>query len=142
MKTISGHYDTVFSIAHNNRTFTPSNVDPSRSCWNYNCVTAGQPVGLAFEDKRNLAKFWADYKALSEVYWEDRRISKKLAYEEYLSHLQKMRRYRPVCRLLYDNGISGFITLLFIPLLLPCGIYINCKTEKAREVYDRIKEEQ
>ena len=29
-KTISGHYDTAYNIAHNNRTFIPRNVDERR----------------------------------------------------------------------------------------------------------------
>lgn len=41
-KTISGHYDTVYSIAHNNREFIPKNVDVGCTPWNYACVAAGQ----------------------------------------------------------------------------------------------------
>ena len=39
-KTISDHYDTVYSLEHNNRVFTPKNVDSERIVRNYNSVVA------------------------------------------------------------------------------------------------------
>lgn len=141
-KTISGHYDTVFSIEHNNRVFTPGNVDANRTYWNYNCVAAGQQAALDFEDPRSLLEFWVSYRALSKIYWEDRLTAKKHSYEEYQEHLMHMRRYRHACRLLSNDGICGLVTLFFLPLLVPCGIYLNYQMEKAKNEYQKLMEEQ
>jgi len=141
-KTISGHYDTVFSLGHNNRTFVPKNVDVTRTHWNYNCVSAGQAAPLDLENPVNLAVFWEQYRDLSRIYWENRQYAKAQAYEEYRMHLEHMRRYRYASRMLTDNGITAIITLLFLPLLIPCGIYLNHQMEKAREEYDQLKFEQ
>ena len=141
-KTISGHYDAVFSLEHNNRIFTPHNVDPERSKWNYNCVAAGELAALDLETPKSRAAFWDSYRKLAEIYWEDRTIARKRAYEEYQEQLAIMRRYRYACRLLTDDGLTTFMTLLFLPLLIPCGIYMNYKMEQAREIYDQLKEEQ
>lgn len=58
-KTISGHYDSVYSVEHNNRTIISKNVDVSRSESNYYCVSAGKPVLLAPSDPQFLNEFWA-----------------------------------------------------------------------------------
>ena len=141
-KTISGHYDTVFSLGHNNRTFVPKNVDTARTHWNYNCVSAGQAAPLDLDNPVNLAVFWEQYRDLSRIYWDDRKYAKAQAYEEYRMHLEYMRRYRYASRLLAGDGISAIITLLFLPLLIPCGIYLNHQMEKAREEYDQLKFKQ
>ena len=78
---------------------------------------------------------------MTELYWEDRRIAKERAYQEYLKHLEEMRRYRYACKFLTDDGISGIIALLFLPILLPCGIYMTYQREKARQEYWTVKDE-
>lgn len=141
-KTISGHYDSVFSLDHNNRAFFPRNVDIKRIKWNYNCVVAGNVGYLDLSYARNLAEFWKDYKALSEIYWKDRAIAETIAYEEYQACLNRMRRYRNVWCLLSDDDVPAFVTLLFLPLLIACDIQMNLERTRAKEEYLLFKEEQ
>lgn len=140
-KTISGHYDTAFSIEHNNRVFTPGNVDPDRTRWNYNCVAAGQLAPLDLKDPVNLSAFWQEYRVLSELYWEDRKRAKKQAYKEYMEQMERMKRYRRALDALTDDGIFGIISLLFLPLLIPCDIVISYQMTKAKEEYLQMKDE-
>ena len=56
-KTISGHYDTVYSVPHNNRTFIPKNVDIHRIPWNYYCVAAGEEAFFDIDDPRHISVF-------------------------------------------------------------------------------------
>ncbi len=139
-KTISGHYDTVFSLEHNNRVFVPSNVDVNRIPWNYNCVMAGQLVPLDVETVVSSSEFWQRYKKLCDIYWEDRSALKEQAYAEYKKQLESMRRYRRAWRLLTDDGLTSFITLLLLPLLIPCQIYMDYRLEKAKAEYENMKE--
>jgi len=139
-KTISGHYDTVFSLEHNNRVFVPSNVDVNRIPWNYNCVMAGQLVPLDVETVVSSSEFWQRYKKLCDIYWEDRSALKEQAYAEYKKQLESMRRYRRAWRLMTDDGLTSFITLLLLPLLIPCQIYMDYRLEKAKAEYENMKE--
>lgn len=142
MKTISGHYDSVFSIAHNNRDFIPTNVNPRRSFLNYECVAAGHPVPSDLETPIGLSDFWARYKELSNTYWEDRSILRKRVYEDYQKHLALIKKYRQASRLITDDGISTILSLLFLPLLIPCGIYISYQMHQARSAYENIQHTQ
>ena len=141
IKTISGHYGPVFSIEHNNRVFTPSNVDVERSKNNYYAVAAGQAAMLDLEDPQSLSEFWDSYKRLSKIYWEDYTATKEAAFEEFSEQLAVMRKYRQAWRMLTDDGMCAFISLLFLPLLIPCGIYLDLQMKKAREAYDAIRVE-
>ena len=141
IKTISGHYGPVFSIEHNNRIFTPSNADGERSKNNYYAVAAGQAAMLDLEDPQSLSEFWDSYKRLSRIYWEDYTATKEAAFEEFSEQLAVMRKYRQAWRMLTDDGMCAFISLLFLPLLIPCGIYLDLQMEKAREAYGVLKEE-
>ena len=140
-KTISGHYGPVFSIEHNNRIFTPSNVDGERSKNNYYAVAAGQLAMLDLEETQNLSDFWDSYRRLSEIYWDDYTASKEAAFEEFSEQLAVMRKYRQAWHMLTDDDMCAIISMLFLPLLIPCGIYLDLKMQKAREAYDSIREE-
>ena len=141
-KTISGHYDTVFSLNHNNRVFTPSNADAERTHWNYNGVLAGQMVPLDLENLLSSSEFWIRYRRLCDIYWEDRTIPKERAYAEFQKQLENVRRCRSAWRLLTDDGLTALITLIFLPLLLPCQIYTEYQLVRAKEEYLSMKETQ
>lgn len=141
-KTISGHYDTVYSVAHNNRTFIPKNVDIHRIPWNYYCVAAGEEAFFDLDDPRHISEFWKRYKDLSNLYWQNRTIAQTLAYQRYQEHLEYMRKY---CRPFFpfpNNPIEAFISLLLLPLLVPCGIYLNHQHQKSKAELERFKDEQ
>jgi hypothetical protein len=140
-KTISRHYGAVFSVEHNNRTFLPCNVDGERSKNNYYAVAAGQLAMLDLEETQNLSDFWNSYRRLSEIYWDDYTATKEAAFEEFSEQMAVMRRYRQAWRILTDDHMCAIISMLFLPLLIPCGIYLDLKMQKAREAYDSIREE-
>ena len=60
LKTLSGHYGTVFSLEHNNRTFIPRNVDESRIQNNFNVVRAGFTATSDFSEWSDVRQLWAD----------------------------------------------------------------------------------
>ncbi len=140
LKTISGHYDTAYNLDHNNRIFIPNNVDEGRLPWNYYCVAAGQDAYFDPANPRHIKEFWSRYRELNNMYWSNRTIAQILAYERYQEHLQYMRRFS-----LYPiphNPIEAFITLLFLPLLIPCGIYLQHQHQKAKAEWEQFKNEQ
>ena len=73
-KTISGHYDTTYSLAHNNRDFIPDNVDIRRIHKNYFTVAAGKNLPDNLPQIKDLQELWADYRELSSLYWENYHI--------------------------------------------------------------------
>ncbi len=93
LKTISGHYDTVYSIEHNNRSFIPKNVDVRRTPWNYNCVAAGEQAYLNNTEPFHISEFWTRYKDICDLYWQNYSIVQIMAYQQYHEHLEYMRRY-------------------------------------------------
>ena len=70
-KTISAHYDTVFSIAHNNRNFIPKNVDAQRIKNNFNLVIAGETAGEEYPEIRDMKELWKGYRTISNLYWSE-----------------------------------------------------------------------
>ncbi|MBQ3193827.1 MAG: hypothetical protein IJB59_09700 [Oscillospiraceae bacterium] len=142
IKTISGHYDTAYSIAHNNRFFVTKNVDIQRTPRNYNCVAAGEETCFNPDNPRHISEFWKRYKDLSDLYWQKRSIEQLLAYRRYQEHLEYMRKYCYSVFLFPNNAIESLITLLFLPLLVPCGIYLNHKQQQAKAEWEQFKEEQ
>ena len=142
VKTISGHYDTAYNLAHNNRIFIPKNVDEKSIHLNYNCVAAGQDAYFDPANPRHISEFWSRYKELNNLYWSNRTIVQTLAYERYQEHLKYMRRF---CHPLYPiphNPIEALITLLFLPILIPCGLYLHHQHLKAKTEWEQFKEEQ
>ena len=141
-KTISGHYDTAYSIEHNNRAFVPKNVDADRIHWNYMCVAAGEESWFDFNDPICAYEFWARYRELSDLYWQNRSIANILAWEKYQEHLRYMRMFRRALYYIPDSGIAGFVSLLLLPLMIPCGIILTLEQERAREEFEAAKCEQ
>lgn len=86
-KTISGHHDTIYNMANNNRSFIPNNADVRRSISNYCCVAAGENSWFDPNDPRHISEFWQRYKELIELYWENRATARRLAYRRYQEHL-------------------------------------------------------
>ncbi len=142
LKTISGHYDTVYSIAHNNRTFIPSNVDAARIGWNYNRVAAGEAADIDPEQPRDLREFWRQYRELSDLYWSERSIHQTMAYRKYLEQQKEIRRYYQTLHEIPNNPVSALITLFFLPILIPCGIYLHHQHKLVKEAYDEMIHEQ
>ena len=141
-KTISGHYDTVFSIAHNNRTFTPQNVDATRSKRNYYCVAAGESVLPDMSNPANVREFWKRYKTLSGIYWQDRSVVNELAYETYRENMRYWRQFSYLLNRVPCDGIAGMITLLLLPLIVFSNIYVECQMIKEKERLDNFINEQ
>lgn len=142
LKTISGHYDTAYNIDHNNRIFIPKNVDERRIPWNYNCVAAGQDAYFDPTNPRHISEFWSRYKELNSIYWSDRTIAQTLAYERYQEHLQYMRRFTHTLYPIPYNPIEALITLLILPILIPCGIYLHHQHQKAKSEWEQLRTEQ
>jgi len=69
-KTISGHYDTTYSLEHNNRDFIPRNVDPARIARNDFLVTAGHLVSPDFPNALDMSALWDGYRQANEMYWK------------------------------------------------------------------------
>lgn len=142
LKTISGHYGTAYNLSHNNRDFIPKNVDHRRIPWNYNCVAAGMEAYLDIDDPRCINEFWARYRELNEMYWEERSIAQTLAYEKYQEHLRYMRMYSRSLYPISHGLIEALITLMLLPLLVPCDIYLSQQQKKAKEEWEEFKREQ
>lgn len=141
-KTISGHYDTAYNIDHNNRIFIPKNVDERRIAWNYNCVAAGQEAYFNPAEARHISEFWSHYRELNQLYWSNRTIAQTLAYERYQEHLQYIRRFSQSIYPIPHNPVEALITLLFLPLLIPCGIYLHKQHKEAKAEWEQFKDEQ
>lgn len=141
-KTISGHYDTVLSIAHNNRDFVPRNVDPNRICNNYNCVAAGHEVQFDLNNPVYLQDFWDRYKALSDLYWSQRVIARTLEWERYQEHLRVMRRLSSPYYPIPGSVIEALVTLFLLPLLVPCGIYLSHEQRQFKTEWEDFQNDQ
>lgn len=117
-KTISMHYDSVFSLEHNNRMFTPHNVDQSRTKWNYNCITAGEDACLDFEDPRYTREFWERYKELNALYWSNRAAADELEYARYRDHMRYLRKCHQMVNFYPENEVEAFFYILLLPLII------------------------
>jgi len=80
MKTISGHYGSVYNLDHNNRLFMPNNCVTERLNRNYYSITSGGEVPFNLPNMRFEDEMWAEYHRLLDVYWKDRA---KVKAEEY-----------------------------------------------------------
>ena len=96
MKTISGHYGSVFSLDHNNRNFIPNNCNLERLDRNYYPVIAGGDIPFALPDLRFEDEMWAEYHRLLEVYWKDRVKVKAEEYEHLITTYIKCNEKRPL----------------------------------------------
>ena len=141
-KTISGHYDKVYSLDHNNRTFIPKNVGQSRILWNYSCVAAGQLYLFDPDIPINIHTFWESYHRLAAIYWSDRSIWDAALSEEYLKLRNSMRQYYNTRAILSHEPLAEFLAYLLFPMLIFCDIYMDYKYECARAALDEIKKDQ
>lgn len=142
IKTISGHYDTVYDLAHNNREFTPRNVDVTRTPWNYNCVASGEEAYLDIEDPCHISEFWERYRELNKIYWQNQSIANTLAYERYQEQLRYMRRFSRAVFRFPHNPLEAMIRLFLLPLLIPCGIFLTQQQQRAKAEWEQFQDEQ
>ena len=142
LKTISGHYGSSYNLAHNNRIFIPTNVDIERTPNNYNCVIAGQDAFLDPSIQTHISEFWRRYRELNDLYWKEMSAEKVLASKRYQEHLEYMRRFSRPLYPLPHNLVEAFITLLFLPLLIPCELYLNHQHKKAKAEWEQFKDAQ
>lgn len=138
-KTISGHYDSAYSLEHNNRTIISQNVDTSRSYNNYYCVAAGQPVILDPVSPQFLCDFWTEYRKLADDYWEDRAVVRQIEYEQYRKTMRRLRELAKVWCKMPDDAVLAWIWLLTLPLRIPCGIYLTCQQRQAKQEWESLK---
>lgn len=141
-KTISGHYDTVYSLNHNNRKFIPQNVEYSRTFRNYNCIEAGADAYVNLDDPRCLAEFWEQYRSLSQAYWDERAVSKTLAYGRYRENMRKLRRLSYCLCHFPDDEVGLFVFLLCLPLIIMGEVALECQRQQLRDELDSLKTEQ
>jgi len=115
LKTISGHYDSTFSLAHNNRVFLSKNVDESRVCNNYCPVMAGFPITDLYLDYKPLQQQWRDYRMLCDLYWG--RLKLERANLQDLIAAERRRNWT-ILKLLDDLSDCGLLSLLLMPLII------------------------
>lgn len=138
-KTISGHYDSAFSLEHNNRTFTPKNVDPSRSHWNYYCVSAGESAYLEFEDPRYVQEFWKRYKEMNALYWSNRALADALEYERFREHMRSLRKWQRIIDFYPMNEVEEFFYMLLFPLIFVVEIALTIEEVLTKAEYYNYK---
>ena len=141
-KTISGHYDSAFSLDHNNRTFTPKNVDPSRSHWNYQCVAAGESAYLEFDDPRYVREFWERYKELNSLYWSNRALADALEYERYCEHMRFLRKCMRMIGANPTNEVEEFFYMLLFPLIYIGELILTFEEAQTRADHLQFKRER
>ena len=141
-KTISGHYDTAYNLAHNNRQFLPRNVDAERVCWNFYCVAAGQEAGTDWEEPHHISEFWRTYKELNDRYWSERSLARLEAERECREKMERLRRYSRQLYPIPHSFAEALATMLLLPLLIPCEIYLSYEQRKTAEAFEKWKEEQ
>lgn len=141
-KTISGHYDTVYSLDHNNRKFIPQNVEFSRTIRNYNCIMAGAETHLDLNNPRCLSEFWLRYRDLTDLYWKNRATIRRNEYEKYKENVRYFRQlsYR-LCHC-PEDPVGLFVFLLCLPLIIPCEIYLNGKMRQLKDDWEEYVEQQ
>lgn len=129
-KTISGHYGTTYSLAHNNRDIIPDNVDISRIHKNYFAVAAGKDLPDNLPQVKALQELWTDYRELSSLYWENYRIER----EELQGRISRLRSqyYRQLWALNRppSNLIEAILELLLLPLTLTADIILVAEYQK------------
>lgn len=140
MKTISGHYGSVYNVDHNNRTFLPNNCVQERLSRNYYPVIAGGLVSFALPDMRFTDEMWAEYHRLLETYWHDRELAELEEYKWLIRRLREIKKYRHY-RSFEDSGVFGLaIGLLFLPLIIANEIACEMQYEEANEALKYFRE--
>ena len=141
-KTISGHYDTVYSLDHNNRVFIPKNVEASRVNRNYRCVAVGDEVYLNLANPQKVREFWERYRELSDLYWENSSLEKALEYERYRENMRYLWRCKEMLDFYPRNEVESFFYLLLLPLILLGELAVDLKEMQIKEEYDLFNEEK
>ena len=117
-------------------------MDAERVFQNDYCVAAGQIAGLDWTAPHHISEFWKSYKALSDAYWSERSLSQLESdriYREQMAHLRRC------CRQLYPiphNFAEALVTMLLLPLLIPCGIYLSHAQKQTAEEWKSWNHEQ
>ena len=142
MKTISGHYGSVFHLGHNNRSFIPNNCVEDRLNRNYYPIMTGGAVLFALPDLRFDDEMWAEYHRLIEVYWKDRAKVKAQEYERLMRRLRELQQYRPYwC--MDDAGVFGLaIGLIFLPFIIANEISYDRQRDEVIEAWEAFNNEQ
>ena len=142
MKTISGHYGSVYNLDHNNRSFIPNNCITERLARNYYPVISGGEVPFNLPDMRFEGEMWDEYHRLVEAYWQNRALAKAEEYERLKKRLRELQQYRPYWRL-DDDGVFGLaICLLFLPLIVANEIALERQYDEAMEAWEYFNNEQ
>ena len=125
MKTISGHYGSVYNLEHNNRVFIPSNCITERLPRNHYLVMAGVDVPFDLPDLRFTDEMWLEYRRLVAAYWQDRALMNAEEYERLRRKLRELQQYRPYWRM-DDCGVLGLaIGLIFYLLSLQMRLWLH-----------------
>lgn len=141
-KTISGHYDTVFDLAHNNRCFIPANCVKERLGRNYYLVMMGSEVPFDLPEMRFTNDMWKEYKRLVSAYWQDRSMAQKEEYEKLQRELRRLRQYRPYWLLSHGGLLGMTIGLLFLPLMIANDIAQTREFNQAIAAWETFKCDQ
>jgi len=142
MKTISGHYGSVYNLDHNNRTFTPNNCVQNRLSRNYYPVVSGGEIPFAFPDMRFTDEMWSEYHRLVTAYWQDRERIKEEEYELLIRRLRKLQQFRPYWCLEHGGVFGVTICLLFLPLMIATEIAYERRYDAAIEAWESFNNEQ
>jgi len=143
-KTISAHYDSVYSLDHNNRKFIPKNVDFARIQNNYNLVNAGDSVNSFFPDIKDLNALRDNYRQLTQAYWRSYREEQEELSNKLREILRQNAKFQMVLWELlhcdYDSSpLAAIISLLLLPLVLTVTIASSVHTI---EEVEKIKAEK
>lgn len=138
-KTISGHYGTTFSLEHNNRNFTPKNVDPSRSKNNDYLIAAGQYVPDSFPKISDMKTLWGTYKTINEMYWRGYKLKNDKLKKRVSEIMSLQRKMEWLANRVEENPILGFMKILLFPLFFPVEIAISCHLQ---DQLDQVNTEQ
>ena len=141
MKTISGHYDTVYCLEHNNRDIISSNVDASRTINNYNCVVSDGEVVWAWGNPMYIPDVWKAFRKIVALYWEERALAIALEMEEYWEQRRMIQGdYSDRQKALHGAYRSPF-AILCLPLLIAYGVKLELDyNEEMRKIENEMKD--
>lgn len=132
-KTISAHYDTVFSLAHNNRDFIPKNVDAQRIKNNLNLVMAGEIANEEYPEKRDLKTLWSGYRTVSDLYWREYSFENREINRRILEIQKELRWFRWwLWKESYtDNLFLSCLRVLFLPITIAITVAAELEVEES-----------
>lgn len=142
VKTISGHYGSVYNLDHNNRTFIPNNCVQDRLERNYYPVVAGGEIPFALPDIRFTDEMWAEYHRLIAAFWRDREKIKAEEYELLMQRLRELQQHRPYWRLSHGGVLGITICLLFLPLMFAAEAAYEHRRDELIDAWESFNNEQ